>query len=65
MQARQAIGIDLPLKVLIWEDDARRTWLSYTDPRSLADRYELSAAAQKHNSRQSYLPASTSCRRAC
>src|SRR5580692_9746758 len=32
MQADQTIGIDLPLKVLVWQDAAGLTWLSYNDP---------------------------------
>jgi len=32
MQAVQTMGIDLPLKVLVWQDAAGRTWLSYNDP---------------------------------
>src|SRR3569833_2598062 len=29
MQASQVIGIDLPLKVLVWQDTSGKTWLSY------------------------------------
>jgi len=43
MQANQAIGIDLPLKVLVFEDEARKVWLSYNDPRWLARRHGLGA----------------------
>lgn len=42
MQASQLIGIDLPLKVLVWQDTSGRTWLSYYDPGALAKRYGLS-----------------------
>jgi uncharacterized protein (DUF302 family) len=38
MQANQAIGIDLPLKALVFEDAAGKVWLSYNDPRWLAQR---------------------------
>ena len=44
MQAEQSIGIELPLKALIWEDNGGKTWLGYTDPKSLAARYGLGAA---------------------
>ena len=44
MQAEQSIGIDLPLKALIWEDTGGKTWLGYTDPKALAARYGLGAA---------------------
>jgi uncharacterized protein (DUF302 family) len=45
MQAAQTIGIDLPLKVLVWQDEARKTWLSYSDPNWLARRHRLAANA--------------------
>ena len=32
MQAAQTIGIDLPLKALVWQDAAGKTLLSYNDP---------------------------------
>ena len=45
MQANQAIGIDLPLKALVFEDAAGKVWLSYNDPRWLAHRHGLGAVA--------------------
>jgi len=39
MQSVQTIGIDLPLKILIWQDEASNTWLSYNDPSWLAKRH--------------------------
>jgi uncharacterized protein (DUF302 family) len=44
MQANQAIGIDLPLKALVFEDAAGKVWLSYNDPRWLAQRHGLGGA---------------------
>jgi uncharacterized protein (DUF302 family) len=44
MQAAQTIGIDLPLKALVWEDATSKVWLSYNDPAWLAHRHELGAA---------------------
>ncbi len=44
MQAGQTIGIDLPLKALVHEDAAGRVWLSYNDPKWLAQRHGLGAA---------------------
>ena len=41
MQAKQTIGIDLPLKALVWQDASGSTWLSYNDPRWLAERHGL------------------------
>lgn len=42
MQASQAVGIDLPLKALIWQDAAGATWISYNDPVWIARRHGLS-----------------------
>ena len=39
MQQAQTIGIDLPLKALVWQDAQGATWLSYNDPAYLADRH--------------------------
>jgi uncharacterized protein (DUF302 family) len=44
MQASQTIGVDLPLKVLVWQDDTGQTWLSYNDPAWLAARHGLGTA---------------------
>jgi uncharacterized protein (DUF302 family) len=41
MQAAQTVGIDLPLKALIWQDAAGKTWLSYNDPGWIAKRHGL------------------------
>ena len=41
MQAAQTVGIDLPLKVLVWQDAAGKTWLSYNDPGWIAKRHGL------------------------
>jgi uncharacterized protein (DUF302 family) len=41
MQAQQAIGIDLPLKALAWEDAAGKVWLAYNDPAWLAARHGI------------------------
>ena len=42
MQSMQTIGIDLPLKALVWQDEKGTTWLSYNDPGFLAHRHGLS-----------------------
>jgi uncharacterized protein (DUF302 family) len=41
MQSVQTIGIDLPLKALVWQDASGDTWLSYNDPSWLAKRHGL------------------------
>jgi uncharacterized protein (DUF302 family) len=46
MQAAQTIGIDLPLKALVWQDSAGTTWLSYNDPSWLAERHGLGAEVE-------------------
>ena len=45
MQADQTIGVDLPLKVLVWQDAAGQVWLGYNEPGWLAERHGLRAAA--------------------
>ena len=32
MQSNQAAGIDLPLKILVWEDESETAKLTYNDP---------------------------------
>jgi uncharacterized protein (DUF302 family) len=39
MQCAQTAGIDLPLKVLVWEDASGQVWLGYNDPSYLANRH--------------------------
>ena len=41
MQANQTIGIDLPLKVLVWEDAGGGVCITYNDPTWLAKRHKL------------------------
>jgi uncharacterized protein (DUF302 family) len=40
MQADPRVGIELPLRMLIWQDP-KGTHVGYLDPRDLADRYAL------------------------
>lgn len=39
MACQQSVGIDLPLKALIWQDPAGQTWFGYNDPAWLASRH--------------------------
>ncbi len=39
--AAPTIGLDLPLKILVWEDAEEGVWLSYDDPAALAQRHQL------------------------
>lgn len=41
MLAAPSIAIDLPLKILIWEDDDGKVWVSYNSPEYLAQRHAL------------------------
>jgi uncharacterized protein (DUF302 family) len=45
MQSRQSIGLDLPLKVLGWQDQGGKVWLSYNDIGWLARRHGIGADA--------------------
>jgi uncharacterized protein (DUF302 family) len=47
MQANQTMGIDLPLKALVWQDAANKTWISYNDTVWLARRHRLPAEAEQ------------------
>ena len=46
MQAVQTIGIDLPLKFLVWQEADDRTRLAYNDPQWLAERHGLGSRAE-------------------
>jgi uncharacterized protein (DUF302 family) len=41
MLAAPSIAIDLPIKILIWEDGEGKVWLSYNSPEYLAERHNL------------------------
>ena len=41
MECAQSVGIDLPLKALVWEDASGQVWLGYNDPAYLAKRHEV------------------------
>jgi uncharacterized protein (DUF302 family) len=49
MQKNQAIGIDLPLKALAYEDADGAVWLCYNDPAWLAARHAIAADAVTKN----------------
>ena len=42
MECGQTVGIDLPLKALVWEDASGQVWLGYNDPAFLAQRHGVS-----------------------
>jgi uncharacterized protein (DUF302 family) len=45
MQADARVGIELPLRMLIWQD-SKGTHVGYLDPRELSDRYSLDGHQQ-------------------
>jgi uncharacterized protein (DUF302 family) len=46
MTASQSMGIDLPLKMLVWQDKDGITRLGYNDPVFLAHRHEAQAGSE-------------------
>jgi uncharacterized protein (DUF302 family) len=42
--AAPTIGLDLPLKALIWEDASGATWMAYNDPKYIVRRHGLPLA---------------------
>ena len=43
MACQQSVGIDLPLKALVWQDEAGQVWFGYNDPAWLAARHGATA----------------------
>jgi uncharacterized protein (DUF302 family) len=41
MLSAPSIAIDLPLKILVWEDAQGKVWVSYNDPEYLRERHGL------------------------
>jgi uncharacterized protein (DUF302 family) len=41
MLAAPSVAIDLPLKILVWEDSQGKVWLSYNSPEYLQERHGL------------------------
>ena len=39
MLASPSTAIDLPLKMLVWEDAAKKVWISYNNPEYLQKRH--------------------------
>ena len=49
MECAQTVGIDLPLKALVWEDADKQVWLGYNDTAYLAKRHEVPSCAPAAN----------------
>lgn len=41
MLAAPSVAIDLPLKILVWEDDHKQVWVSYNSPEYLRQRHGI------------------------
>lgn len=39
MQVQQTAGLDLPLKMLVWEDESGQVWVTCNEPRWIAERH--------------------------
>jgi uncharacterized protein (DUF302 family) len=52
MECAQSVGIDLPLKALVWEDASSQVWLGYNDPAYLAQRHGVSKCPVVENLRK-------------
>jgi uncharacterized protein (DUF302 family) len=48
MQVSQLSGIDLPLKILIWEDEQKQTWISWNTPEYLQQRHGFPEELKKN-----------------
>ena len=46
MQSSRSIGIDLPLKVLAWEDADGKSWVAYNKPDQLVGRHGITDRAE-------------------
>jgi uncharacterized protein (DUF302 family) len=56
MQSDAQVGIELPLRILVWDDHGQTT-LGYNDPRDLAHTYSLSSEAPTLEAMSSLLQA--------
>jgi len=41
MKCSPTVGIDLPQKALVWQDNAKKVWISYNDPSFLKQRHNI------------------------
>lgn len=42
MKCQQTVAIDLPQKMLVWEDKDGKVWITYNSPQYLRDRHTIS-----------------------
>jgi uncharacterized protein (DUF302 family) len=48
MAQKPTVGLDLPLKALVWQDGDGKTWLGYNDPKYIVQRHGVDEALQKY-----------------
>lgn len=48
MLASPSVAIDLPLKALVWQDEAGKVWLSFNSPEYLQQRHGFPADLEKN-----------------
>lgn len=48
MLAAPSVAIDLPLKILVWEDSGGKVWVSYNAPEYLQERHGLPEDLRKN-----------------
>ena len=49
IECAQTVGIDLPLKALVWQDASAQVWLGYNDSVYIAKRHDIPACAVAAN----------------
>lgn len=47
MKCNQKIGIDLPLKALVYKDENNKVWVDYSNPKYFQTHYGLGTCAEK------------------
>ena len=52
MECAQSVGIDLPMKALVWQDASAQVWLGYNDPAFLAQRHGVAQCPVVENLRK-------------
>ena len=52
MECAQTVGIDLPMKALVWEDASAKVWLGYNDPAFMAQRHGVAQCPVVENLRK-------------
>ena len=49
MQINQTAGLDLPMRVLAWEDESGQTWLGYNAPQDIAELHNVTDSPEAIN----------------